>query len=51
LKEAADVYKVDAEAIDLNVKQEFMAKEKARTEAKQSAKPAAKAVPRAKKAA
>ena len=38
LKEAAAVYKVDTEAITAKVKQEFAAKEKAKTERKPSAK-------------
>lgn len=47
LREAATVYKVDTDAIALKVKQEFAAKEKAKTEKK----PVTKAAAKAKKAA
>ena len=42
LRAAAQVYKVDTDAIALKVKQEFAAKEKARSEKKVEPKPAAK---------
>jgi ParB family chromosome partitioning protein len=42
LRSAAQVYKVDTDAIALKVKQEFAAKEKARSEKKVEPKPAAK---------
>ncbi len=43
LRDAATLYKVDADAIALKVKQEFTAKEKARKATKPESKPAAKA--------
>jgi ParB family chromosome partitioning protein len=42
LRAAAQTYKVDTDAIALNVKQEFAAKEKARNTAKPEPKPPAK---------
>jgi ParB family chromosome partitioning protein len=44
LRAAAQVYKVDTDAIALMVKHEFAAKEKARSEKKVEPKPAAKAL-------
>ncbi|MGC1783800.1 MAG: hypothetical protein WA708_14855 [Acidobacteriaceae bacterium] len=43
LKEAAEHYKVDTDAITLKAKQEFAAKEKARTAKKSNLKPLIKA--------
>jgi len=43
LKDAATLYKVNTEAIDQKVKQEFAAKAKAKKESKPEAKPVAKA--------
>ncbi|WP_348270831.1 hypothetical protein [Terriglobus roseus] len=43
LKDAATLYKVDAEAIGQKVRQEFAAKAKAKKEPKPEAKPVAKA--------
>ena len=52
LREAAEVYKVDVAAITATVKQEFVAKEKAKTAKKATPKPPAKAQPKtAKKSA
>jgi ParB family transcriptional regulator, chromosome partitioning protein len=44
LRSAAQAYKVDTDAVALKVKQEFAAKEKAKTEKKPQPKPAAKAL-------
>jgi ParB family chromosome partitioning protein len=44
LRAAAQVYKVDTDAIALKVKQEFAAKEKAKTEKKVEPKPTNKAL-------
>jgi ParB family chromosome partitioning protein len=44
LRAAAQVYKVDTDAIALKVKQEFAAKEKAKTQRKPDPKPATKAL-------
>jgi ParB family chromosome partitioning protein len=44
LRSAAQVYKVDTDAIALKVKQEFVAKEKARPHKRIEPKPAAKAL-------
>ena len=44
LRAAAQVYKVDTDAIALKVKHEFAAKEKARSEKKVEPKPAAKSL-------
>ena len=44
LRAAAQVYKVDTDAIALKVKQEFAAKEKAKTQKKPEPKPATKAL-------
>jgi ParB family transcriptional regulator, chromosome partitioning protein len=44
LRAAAQVYKIDTDAIALKVKHEFAAKEKARTDKKPQPKPAAKAL-------
>ena len=44
LRAAAQVYKVDTDAIALNVKHEFSAKEKARSAQKVEPKPVAKAL-------
>jgi ParB family chromosome partitioning protein len=43
LREAAELYKVDVAAITATVKQEFAAKEKAKTAKKSAPKPPAKA--------
>ena len=50
LKEAAEFYKVDVSAISAKVKQEFAAKDKAKTANKARPKPAAKAAKKAKAA-
>jgi ParB family chromosome partitioning protein len=50
LREAADYYKVDVAAIMVKVKQEFIAKDKARATKKATPKPPAKAVKRARAA-
>ena len=44
LRAAAQAYKVDTDAIDLKVKQDFAVKEKARSAVKIEPKPAAKAL-------
>jgi ParB family chromosome partitioning protein len=49
LRNAAQVYKVDIEAISAKVKQEFAAKEKAKTAKKAAPKPAAKSQPKSAK--
>jgi ParB family chromosome partitioning protein len=47
LREAAEFYKVDVAAITVKVKQEFAAKEKAKTAKKAAPKPPAKIVKKA----
>ncbi len=49
LRDAANAYKVDVDAISANVKQDFAAKEKGRTAKKAAPKPAVKPQPKATK--